>query len=412
VGQDRWEEVNFQPASSRGGENYGWNVMEGMHCFRTPCDPGSLTLPVAEYGHGSGCSVTGGFVYRGQAAPGLRGVYVYGDLCTGRVWGLERQGAGWNNRLLAASGFNITTFGEDEAGELYAAHAATGTIHRIETRPDLLPPCGRITFSEQHHTVPAGGAARSVLVSVEGVCGWTATAAVDWITLATASGAGSGSLAFTVSPNGGPSARTASINVSGRWLHVMQPPPSPAQVFADVPVSHPFFDWISLLRQAGVTGGCTATDYCPDGVTTRGQMAVFIVRSLFGGDSFGAPTVPQFTDVPATHPYFRHIQKLWELGVTTGCTATAYCPDSPVTRGQMAVFTVRAKLRLAGGPELVYHPLPYFDDVDSTHPYFPFVQEMRDLGITSGCTASSYCANAPTTRGQMAVFLVRAFLTP
>ncbi len=132
VGQEVYEEIDFQPASSRGGENYGWNVMEGMHCYRAGCQTTGV-LPVAEYTHAAGgCSVTGGFVYRGSAWGGLRGIYLYGDYCSGRIWGLERQGGEWNNRLLLSSGFGITTFGEDEAGEVYVANAGNGAIHRIE----------------------------------------------------------------------------------------------------------------------------------------------------------------------------------------------------------------------------------------------------------------------------------------
>ena len=133
VGQDTYEEVDYQLASGRGGENYGWNRMEGMHCYTAGCQPTGVTLPVAEYTHAAGgCSITGGFVYRGRLSPGLRGMYLYGDYCSGRIWGLERQGGIWNNRQLLASGFGITTFGEDEAGEIYVANAGNGTIHRIE----------------------------------------------------------------------------------------------------------------------------------------------------------------------------------------------------------------------------------------------------------------------------------------
>jgi uncharacterized protein (TIGR03437 family) len=133
VGQDSYEEVDVQPASSRGGENYGWDRMEGMHCYAGGCDMQGLTLPVAEYPHSQGCSVTGGFVYRGRLSPGLRGIYLYGDFCSGRIWGVERQGGTWVNRLVLASGFSITTFGEDEAGELYVANANNGgVIHHIE----------------------------------------------------------------------------------------------------------------------------------------------------------------------------------------------------------------------------------------------------------------------------------------
>jgi uncharacterized protein (TIGR03437 family) len=132
VGQETYEEVNFQPASSRGGENYGWNRMEGLHCYLQGCSMGGLTLPVAEYNHTLGCSVTGGFVYRGRVSPGLRGTYIYGDFCSGRIWGVERLGAQFLNRLLLNTGFNITTFGQDAAGEIYLANSALGAIYRVE----------------------------------------------------------------------------------------------------------------------------------------------------------------------------------------------------------------------------------------------------------------------------------------
>jgi uncharacterized protein (TIGR03437 family) len=132
VGQNTYEEIDFQPAASRGGENYGWNRMEGLHCFLPGCSMQGLTLPVAEYSHKEGCAVTGGFVYRGSLSPGLRGIYVYGDYCSGTIWGIERQGTKFVNRALLGSGFNITTFGEDEAGELYVTNAGDGTIHHIE----------------------------------------------------------------------------------------------------------------------------------------------------------------------------------------------------------------------------------------------------------------------------------------
>ena len=114
--------------------NYGWNVMEGSSCFANPsCSNTGLTLPVAEYLHGSGdCSVTGGYVYRGSNAA-LRGIYFYGDFCSGRIWGLRRNGAIWESQLLSDTTLSISTFGEDEAGELYVADYATGEIYRIGT---------------------------------------------------------------------------------------------------------------------------------------------------------------------------------------------------------------------------------------------------------------------------------------
>jgi uncharacterized protein (TIGR03437 family) len=142
VGQGQYEEIDLQPASGRGGENYGWNRTEGLHCYTAGCSTANLTPPVFEYTHTSGaCSVTGGFRYRGALSPGLRGTYVYGDYCNGRIWGLEWNGSAWSNRLLLASGFLITTFGEDEAGEIYVSDANTGTVRRIEgsTAPRFSP---------------------------------------------------------------------------------------------------------------------------------------------------------------------------------------------------------------------------------------------------------------------------------
>ena len=138
VGQGTLEEVDFQPAGSGGGENYGWNVMEGANCFSGGgCDPAGLSLPVAQYDHSQGCSVTGGVVYRGAAFPALRGIYLFGDYCSGRIWGLRMQGPGWENAALfapSAPPLNVSSFGEDEAGEVYVADYAGGVLLRIVPR--------------------------------------------------------------------------------------------------------------------------------------------------------------------------------------------------------------------------------------------------------------------------------------
>lgn len=136
VGQGLFEEVNFQPAGSPGGENYGWNIMEGLHCFNSAtCNRAGLVLPVVEYGHeGGNCSVTGGFVYRGHQYPALRGIYLYADFCSGRIWGLRHTGAGWENSLLLDTDLLISTFGEDEQGNLYLADFGGGGIYKVDAR--------------------------------------------------------------------------------------------------------------------------------------------------------------------------------------------------------------------------------------------------------------------------------------
>ncbi len=123
VGQNQYEEINVEPVGAPGGLNYGWRLMEGLHCFNPPdCDPAALPveLPITEYSHQQGCSVTGGFVYRGSQFPALTGVYFYGDYCTGTVWGVRRNPTGqWEQAQLLQSGANITSFGQDEVGEVY-----------------------------------------------------------------------------------------------------------------------------------------------------------------------------------------------------------------------------------------------------------------------------------------------------
>jgi hypothetical protein len=106
--------------------------MEGSRCFRKQgCSKEGLVLPVAEYYHGKGdCSVTGGYVYRGSIAA-LRGIYLYGDYCSGRIWGLRRNGPTWESKLLRHTEYSISTFGEDEKGEMYLADYASGTVYRI-----------------------------------------------------------------------------------------------------------------------------------------------------------------------------------------------------------------------------------------------------------------------------------------
>jgi glucose/arabinose dehydrogenase len=116
VGQGMWEEVDV---IVRGG-NYGWNELEGYHCYNADVCGGAQTVqPVAEYSHNFGCAITGGFVYRGTAMPELQGWYIYGDFCSGRVWGVNADGNRTNPFPLADTGLQISSFAQDPAGEIY-----------------------------------------------------------------------------------------------------------------------------------------------------------------------------------------------------------------------------------------------------------------------------------------------------
>ena len=131
VGQNRYEEVDIiQP-----GRNYGWNVMEGHHCFLQICDQTGLELPVIEYPlTGGNCSVTGGYVYRGSQLPFLHGAYVYGDFCSGRIWALRHDGQGVTQHLtLADTDLRISSFGEDASRELYIL-SFDGKIYHLRAK--------------------------------------------------------------------------------------------------------------------------------------------------------------------------------------------------------------------------------------------------------------------------------------
>ena len=143
VGQNAWEEVHFRPASSAGGENYGWRCYEGSATYNTNGCAGAsgYIVPIRTYPNpAEGCSITGGFVYRGEDYPGLWGRYLYTDYCSGKIWSLRPDGqGGWTNELLRQGATNqYSTFGEDQRGELYLASLSSGQIWQLTDRCALL----------------------------------------------------------------------------------------------------------------------------------------------------------------------------------------------------------------------------------------------------------------------------------
>lgn len=134
VGQGSVEEINHQPAFSPGGENYGWRLMEGSRCFNpsSGCVRPELVLPVVEYEHDEGCSVTGGYVYRGRGLRELEGRYVFGDYCSGAIWTATRlEDGSWQRDLLIQTSLNIASFGEQADGELLVLDLS-GNLYRME----------------------------------------------------------------------------------------------------------------------------------------------------------------------------------------------------------------------------------------------------------------------------------------
>jgi len=184
--------------------------------------------------------------------------------------------------------------------------------------------------------------------------------------------------------------------------------------FDDVGCGHSQWAYVEALVRDRITSGCSVIPplYCPYNSITRAQMAVFIIRAM-GETPYQNPT-PTFTDVPATHWAYGYIEKMYLLGTTRGCSASPmrYCPDSVVTRAQMAAFLCRA-----AGKAWLDPGAPTFADVPASSPSYGYVERLTDpaswggTAVTSGCSVAPplYCPNDPVTRGQMAVFLVRAF---
>lgn len=186
--------------------------------------------------------------------------------------------------------------------------------------------------------------------------------------------------------------------------------------FSDVPPLFWAKPWIEGIYFGQVTAGCGTNPlrYCPGSSVTRAQMSVFLLRSKFGPTYVPPPaTGTIFADVPASHPFAAWIEQLYLLGITGGCATNPlrYCPDSTVTRAEMAVFLLRAKYGSG------YNPPPatgIFADVPITNQFAPWIEQLYLLGITGGCATNPlrYCPDNPVARDQMAVFLVLTFNIP
>ncbi len=181
--------------------------------------------------------------------------------------------------------------------------------------------------------------------------------------------------------------------------------------FEDVPPSHSFFSFIETLASNGITSGCSAAPslYCPESPVSRAQMAVFLLRSKYGsGHVPPAATGTVFGDVAAGDFAASWIEELSGLGITLGCGNGNYCPNAPVTRAQMAAFLLRT---LSGSSHVPAAAASAFSDVPDGDGFEPWIMELYGLGVTSGCATSPlrYCPDNSVTRGQMAVFLVRTF---
>jgi hypothetical protein len=297
--------------------------------------------------------------------------------------------------------------------------AATGTGNvsvtvNVQANTTLSNRTATLTIGGQAFvlTQSASGGVSFVVSGLTG-CSWTAASNNSWMRVSPASGNGTGQVVVQFDENATGIPRTGSLTIARLGIQILQPASTPVFSFDDVAANHPFADYVYLFKSNNVADFCNNNplNYCPEELTTRSQMALFLVRALFG-DNFTYPANPYFTDVPATHPQFAYIQKLREQGYTNGCNATEYCPNDTVTRGQMAAFIIRTRLRVRFDQTFTFLTNQFFTDVTTSDLFFSYVQKMKELGITSGCTATEYCGGGFTTRGQMAVFVIRALFTP
>jgi glucose/arabinose dehydrogenase len=298
VGQSRREEVNRQVSSSAGGLNYGWKVMEGSLCYSpsSGCNTSGKVLPVAEYNHSLGCSITGGHVYRGQSQRDLQGLYVYGDYCSGRIWTMNENGSGETVRR--DTSLNISSFGESESGELYVTHLG-GTLYRV-IAPEFSD-IANSTFLDAIHWL-----------YYEGITG----------------GCGSGKYC--------PKASVTRAQMAMFLDRAIGLGPTGTNFFTDDEGITGEAS-INRLAASGITGGCTPTTYCPTNRVTREQMAMFLDRAL----DLPSTTTDFFTDDEGRTGE-NAINRMAAAGLTGGCSATQYCPTASVTREQMAAFLRRA----------------------------------------------------------------------
>ncbi len=182
-----------------------------------------------------------------------------------------------------------------------------------------------------------------------------------------------------------------------------------ASTFLDVPPSHLFFDYVETIAALGITSGCGGPYYCPDASITRAQMAVFLLKAKYGSSHVpAAATGAVFGDVGAGSFAAAWIEELASLGVTTGCGGGNYCPNATVTRKQMSALLLKTKF---GSGHVPPSPSGVFADVPMADAFAPWIEELYADAITGGCLTNPlrYCPDGPNTRGQMAVFLVKAF---
>ncbi len=202
-------------------------------------------------------------------------------------------------------------------------------------------------------------------------------------------------------------------NVSGSDFEAVDTSSLNPWVFEDVTDQHWAQTYVESIYTAGITGGCATNPlyYCPNNPVTRAQMAIFLLRGI-NGASYSPPSATGniFNDVPLGAFADAWIEQLASIGITSGCGDNNYCPNSSVTRAQMAIFLLKAKYGPSYIPPTATGTI--FDDVASSTFAAAWIERLVAEGITAGCGNGNYCPNQSVTRAEMAVFLQRTFGLP
>lgn len=336
VGQTAREEVDYEPLGAPAGRNYGWRIMEGNICtpaFGPTCTPPpNYVPPIVDYDRGQGQTITGGFRYRGTRIAPLNGAYLYADFASGSLWAATSDGAGmWTGQQLLLLSGGISSFGEDNAGELYITGYFNGTIYRldpVDSDGDLLPDWWELAYF---------GSATAGVPNAD-ADGDRATNLAEYL-------AGTDPLNAQsvppVTPNVAPEITSANslICVIGSpcalTIVATGTPPAAVTRSGTLPGGVGYdatTRTISGTASAGTTGTYVQTINAANGIAPNAtQTLTIIVVAGCGG----------FADVTSTDSYCNSVEWLRNRTITAGCTATLYCPPEVVTRASMALFQYR-----------------------------------------------------------------------
>ena len=304
VGQGTQEEINREPAGDA-GRNYGWDCREGTVAYSDPspgisCTGKVFTNPVTVYGHGGGnCSVTGGYVYRGAVFEDLVSHYLLADYCSGRLWTLSSGAGSPTLTLHRDTDANITSFGESEAGEIYATDQV-GRVYRV-----VAPPFRDVVNSPFIDDIT-----------------WLYYASIT-------QGCGGGLYC--------PSGKVTREQMASFLVRAFDLPASGTDYFTDDNSSFHEND-INALAAAGVTSGCGDGRFCPRSSVRRDEMASFMARAL----DLPPTGTDFFTDDEGSVFHEDNINRIAAAGLTNGCAPGLYCPSAVTLRDQMAAFLHRA----------------------------------------------------------------------